>query len=65
MLRGGGDTPVAAQTTGIGLPSLSAVTSAEENGLIDAIPVLGDVPSRAKWMPTDILEICEMQEQVV
>lgn len=62
MLRGGRCAPVAAQTAGI---HLSAGACAEENGLVDAVPVLGDVPSKAKLMPTDILEICETQEQVV
>lgn len=57
--------PEAAQATGTSLLPLSADTCAEENGLIDAIPVLGDVPSKAKPMPTDVLEICETPEQVV
>lgn len=57
--------PVAAQIVGIYLIPLSVDTCAEKNGLTDAVPVLGDLPSKTKLMPTDILEICETEEQVV
>lgn len=37
---------MAAQTAGVYLLPLSAHTCAEENGLIDAVPVLGVLPSK-------------------
>lgn len=57
--------PVAVQTAGIYLPRLSADTCAAANGFVDASPVLGELPSTAKLMPTDILEIFGTQEQAV
>lgn len=55
MLRSAHCTLAAAQTVGIGGTFLSAGTCAEENVLIDAVPVHRDLPSKAKLMPAGIL----------
>lgn len=48
MLQNGHRTPVAARVAGIDLPPLSARSCAEENGFVDAVSILGDLPSQGK-----------------
>lgn len=58
-------TPAAARTVGTDATFLSAGSCPEENVLLDAVAVLGDLPSKAKLMSAGILEICKTPEQVV
>lgn len=47
-LQNGQCTPVAARMAGIDLLPLSARSCAEESGFVDAVPVLGDLPSQGR-----------------